>query len=82
MAEILFPLAQHVMATRADNPRSATPEEVRDAALRVSPEIRLAPSVGSALAQARELAGQAGVIVISGSIYIVGEAMRELRLRI
>ena len=25
MAEILFPLAERVIATRADNPRSATP---------------------------------------------------------
>jgi dihydrofolate synthase / folylpolyglutamate synthase len=80
MAEILFPLARQVIATRADNPRSATPEEVRDAALRVSSEIPLAPSVGSALAQARELAGREGVVVITGSIYIVGEAMRQLGL--
>lgn len=32
MAEILFPLADHVVATRAENPRSATAEEVRDSA--------------------------------------------------
>jgi dihydrofolate synthase/folylpolyglutamate synthase len=82
MAEILFPLAERVIATRADNPRSATPEEVRDAATRVSTAMLLSPSVGSALAQARELAGQDGVVVITGSIYIVGEAMRQLGLRI
>jgi dihydrofolate synthase/folylpolyglutamate synthase len=82
MAEILFPLAKRVIATRADNPRSATPEEVRDAATRVSMDMLLAPTVGSALAQARELAGRDGVVVITGSIYIVGEAMRQLGLRI
>ena len=36
MAEILFPLAERVIATRADNPRSATPEEIREAAARTS----------------------------------------------
>src|SRR5690349_8755728 len=30
IAEILFPLAECVIATRADNPRSATPEEIRE----------------------------------------------------
>ena len=78
MAEILFPLAEGVIATRADNPRSSAPEEIREAAIRTSAEILLAPSVGSALKQAQELAGRDGVIVITGSIYIVGEAMRQL----
>ncbi len=33
MAEILFPLAERVIATHADNPRSATPDEIREAAV-------------------------------------------------
>ena len=33
MAEILFPLAERVIATRADNPRSASPDEIREAAV-------------------------------------------------
>ena len=32
MAEILFPLAERVIATRAENPRSATAQEIRDSA--------------------------------------------------
>ena len=32
IAEILFPLADRVIATRAENPRSASPEEIRAAA--------------------------------------------------
>ena len=34
MIEILFPLAERVVATRAENPRSATPEEIQQAAAR------------------------------------------------
>jgi len=82
IAEILFPLADCVIATRADNPRSATPEEIRQAAARVSVEIEEAPDVAAALARARNLAGPEDLVVITGSIYIVGEAMRQLGARI
>jgi dihydrofolate synthase / folylpolyglutamate synthase len=78
MAEILFPLAERVIATRAENPRSATPEEIREAASRTSAEIEIAPDAAAALAQARAAAGSNGVVVITGSIYVVGEAMRLL----
>jgi dihydrofolate synthase/folylpolyglutamate synthase len=81
IAEILFPLAQQVIATRADNPRSAAPEEIRDAAARTGADVIAAPSVPAALARARALAGSKGLVVITGSIYIVGEAMRELGIR-
>jgi dihydrofolate synthase / folylpolyglutamate synthase len=82
IAEILFPLAERVIATRADNPRSAAPEEILEAALRTSTEIEEAPVVASALERARTLAGPKGVVVVAGSIYIVGEAMRRLGARI
>jgi dihydrofolate synthase/folylpolyglutamate synthase len=82
MAEILFPLAERVIATRADNPRSATPEEIREAAARTATEIEDAPSVAFALDRARALAGPKGVVVVTGSIYIVGEAMRLLGVKV
>jgi dihydrofolate synthase/folylpolyglutamate synthase len=82
MAEILFPLAERVVATRADNPRSATPDEIRAAASRVSTQIEEAPDVAAALALAQDSAKPDVVVVITGSIYIVGEAMRLLGVRI
>ncbi len=82
VAEILFPLAERVIATHADNPRSAMPDEIREAASRTSVEIEAAPNVPAALERARILAGPAGLVVITGSIYIVGEAMRALGARI
>ena len=78
MCEILFPLAERVVATQADNPRSATAQEISQAAHRTHTEIELSASVPSALTRARELAGANGVIVITGSIYVVGEAMGAL----
>src|SRR5207253_1402213 len=78
MAEILFSMAERVIATRADNPRSATPDEIRSAAARTSAEIETAPDVAAALAQARASAGSDRIVVVTGSIYVVGEAMRLL----
>jgi folylpolyglutamate synthase/dihydropteroate synthase len=82
VAEILFPLAQRVIITRADNPRAATLDEIRQAAVRTSTEIMDAPDVAAALEQARKLEGAKGLVVVTGSIYIVGEAMRQLGARI
>jgi dihydrofolate synthase/folylpolyglutamate synthase len=78
VAEILFPIAEQVVLTQANNPRSATPAEIRQAAARVEVDIREAPGVASALAEARRIAGPDGLVVVTGSIYIVGEAMRVL----
>ena len=80
MAEILFPLAERVIATRADNPRAATPDDIHQAAARISADIEDAPDVASALASARR-AGPQGLVVVTGSIYIVGEALQALGLK-
>ncbi|MBV9572610.1 MAG: bifunctional folylpolyglutamate synthase/dihydrofolate synthase [Acidobacteriales bacterium] len=82
MTEILFPLAERVIVTVANNPRSATTDEIRGAAIRTSVEIILSGDVPSALEAAQKFAGADGVIVITGSIYIVGKAMNALGLRI
>jgi len=84
IAEILFPIASHVIVTHANNPRSATPDEIRQAAARVASgaEIEDAEDVDAALTKARAIAGAPGLIVVTGSMYIVGEAMRKLAVRI
>lgn len=78
MAEILFPVAQSVIVTRPNNPRSATPEEIREAGRRTAAEIETIAEVPVALQRARGLAGGGEAIVITGSIYLVGEAMQVL----
>ena len=84
ITEILFPIADHVIVTHANNPRSASPDEIRQAAARVAAgvDIEGAEDIASALERARELAGAGGLVVVTGSIYIVGEAMRMLGVRI
>ena len=76
MTEILFPLAERVIATRPENPRAASAEEIRHAAARTGAEIEVEENVQKAVERARELASGGAVIVITGSIYLVGEVMQ------
>jgi dihydrofolate synthase/folylpolyglutamate synthase len=97
ITEILFPLGERVIATMADNPRSATPQEIQEAAARTGAEIEPVVDVPSAIKHASNLAlsdksvrrtqnmqphaaAANAVVVVTGSIYVVGEAMRTLRL--
>jgi dihydrofolate synthase/folylpolyglutamate synthase len=82
MAEILFPLAERVILTHAESPRAATPEEIRDASSRISVDMESAANVASALDRASALAHKGHLVVVTGSIYIVGEAMRLLGARV
>jgi dihydrofolate synthase/folylpolyglutamate synthase len=84
IGEILFPIASRVILTSANNPRAATAEEIREAAARVAAgtDLQEAEDVAAALAKAKKLAGSNALVVITGSIYIVGEAMRILGIRI
>jgi dihydrofolate synthase/folylpolyglutamate synthase len=82
MTEILFPVAEAVIATRPDNPRSASPEEIQRAGSRTGTEIEAVVEVGVALDRARAAAGPDGVVVVTGSIYLVGEVMRLLGVKV
>lgn len=82
MTEILFPLAERVVATRAENPRSASPEEIQQAGQRTGAEIETVAVVAEALERAKSVVGTHGVVVITGSIYLVGEAMRLLEQQV
>ena len=75
IADIIFPLADRVIATHAENPRAASPQQIAELGAHAQTEILQAKSVPEALERACALAGSEGVIVITGSIYIVGEAL-------
>jgi dihydrofolate synthase / folylpolyglutamate synthase len=82
MTEILFPLAERVIATRPDNPRSASPEEILEAARRTGVAIQTVADTKTSLEQARTQAAADTILVVTGSIYLVGEAMRVLEMRV
>lgn len=81
MAEILFPMAVRVVVTRPDNPRAASPEEIQQAAIRTGTDLECEPDVRQALSRARNAAVTDSVLVVTGSIYLIGEVMQVLGLR-
>ena len=78
VAEILFPIAENVVLTHVNNPRAATTDELAQAASRTGANMFSEPTVAAALAKAAELAKPNGLIVVTGSIFLVGEAMAEM----
>jgi dihydrofolate synthase/folylpolyglutamate synthase len=78
MTEILFPLAERVIATRPENPRAASAEEIQQAAARTGVEVEAVEDVERALERARDLATAGTIVVVTGSIYLVGEVMRSV----
>jgi dihydrofolate synthase/folylpolyglutamate synthase len=85
VGRILFPLAEKVVLTRAvGNPRAATTTELVEAIGDCGTPLVQAPNVAEAVRQAMAEAqpfGPRALLVITGSIYIVGEAMQALGVR-
>jgi dihydrofolate synthase / folylpolyglutamate synthase len=75
---ILFPRAQQVIATAPDQPRALHPQAIRD--LAEHPDLRVAATLGEALELVRDATPQ-DAIVITGSLYLVGEARTLLKAR-
>lgn len=74
MVAILFPAAACVVLTQADNPRSASAEELREIAATINaPNVFVTHSVNEALTKANEVTSSAGLICITGSLYLLGE---------
>lgn len=74
----LFPLAQAVVVTQAPGERAATPVDIVARVGPVSPPVRREPGVGRALALAERLAGPEGLIVVAGSLYLVGDVLKRM----
>jgi len=71
IASLLFPLAHRIILTRPDNSRAMPPESIP------APGATLTHSVSEALLAVRE-ASPEDVVLITGSLYVVGEARAAL----
>lgn len=79
MAELLFPFAQLVIAAHINNPRSAAPVVIADAATQLARPSLSAASVTEALQLALERTPPNGLICVCGSLYLIGEVKHLLR---
>ena len=73
MAQILFPLFDLIVTTPVPSPRSATPEELMEAASRTGVPAVAAADGREALEKALEETPRDGLVVVAGSVYLVGE---------
>jgi len=78
LSEILFPIAEQVVLTQVNNPRSATVAELKQAAARTGARLYSEENARAALARALSLGKPEGLIVVTGSIFLVGEAMSAM----
>ena len=75
----LGPLADHTILTRPPGDRGADPHELAGAD-RYCPKVEIASDLEAGLALARSLAGPDDTILVSGSLYTVGAALRALNV--
>ncbi|MDA8336839.1 MAG: bifunctional folylpolyglutamate synthase/dihydrofolate synthase [Peptococcaceae bacterium] len=69
----LAPLAAAVVVTRPDSPRAANWRQLADYAGKYG-EAEAVAEIGQALARARDKAGPRGLVVVTGSLYMVAHA--------
>jgi len=90
LAQVLFPLfdstsgdplraRDHIVLAPIQNPRAATVDELLEAAARLDVPAHAAPHLPGALAQAWAITPPEGIIVATGSVFLVGE-LRALTL--
>jgi dihydrofolate synthase/folylpolyglutamate synthase len=90
MSQILLPLFDsssfdrpndHILFGPINNPRAASLEELAEAALALDVPAETASTLSEAFARARELTPHDGLIVATGSVYLIGE-LRSLILEL
>jgi len=81
IASALCPLAARVLVTAPDTPRRGDLAEQARIARNHAPDVAAVPGVAAAVDRAvREAAAAGGPVVVTGSIYTVGEARSHLRV--
>ena len=73
LAQILFPLFQHVVVTPVDSPRSASLDDLLQAAKTTGSEVEGAANALAAVERALQATPPHGLVVVTGSVYLVGE---------
>lgn len=92
LAQILFPLfdssssetarsRDHILLTHIDNPRAARVADILAVAQGLEIPVLTAPDAATALTQAESLTPREGVIVATGSLFLVAEIRAQLLAR-
>ncbi|WP_131995975.1 bifunctional folylpolyglutamate synthase/dihydrofolate synthase [Acidipila rosea] len=79
IAQVLFPLFDRVVLTPVHSPRSASLERLLEATARTGVPVSVAENAQEAVAAAIAQTPEDGLIVVSGSVYLVGEVRSALK---
>ncbi|MDP1828502.1 MAG: folylpolyglutamate synthase/dihydrofolate synthase family protein [Archangium sp.] len=78
MMRALFPRVEALYLAPVGNPRSKDPRSYEALARELNPRVSLHPDAEAALAAARGAAPQDGLVVVAGSLFLVGQLRRVL----
>lgn len=76
LRDILFPLAHTVILTQFPYYRAAAPQEIKQRSSKFQGKIKLEPDVARAVHRALKSAGKDGAVLITGSLFLVGEVKK------
>ena len=79
IASELVPLAPTVLLTKSRHARAAEPAVIADAFRRPDIIVETTGSVKEALQRARELASEEDLVCVTGSLFVVGEAIEAVK---
>jgi dihydrofolate synthase/folylpolyglutamate synthase len=81
MLDVIAPLAHTLVITRPDVNRAADPEEIGTIARERADSVEVVPEPARALERASEIAGRERFVLVTGSLYLVGEILGLLEER-
>ncbi|MCM8765277.1 MAG: bifunctional folylpolyglutamate synthase/dihydrofolate synthase, partial [Candidatus Omnitrophica bacterium] len=76
ICEELSEIADEIILTKANNPRAEEPDLIKSEIRNSKSEIYLTKNVEEGIKLAKEMARDADLILITGSLFVVGEARR------
>ncbi len=79
IATELHPIFEQVIVTQSQHPRAMAPDEITAQFQKHGIPTRVTDTVPQALSLARELAGEDDLICATGSLFVVGEVIAEVR---
>jgi dihydrofolate synthase/folylpolyglutamate synthase len=76
MLTVLLPITDHLIVTQAIDSRAEAPDNIAELVREQGYQgpVEVIPAVPQALQMAEALAGNVGLVVVTGSLFLVGEA--------
>lgn len=77
IVEMLAPLADRIIATSPDYYRAMPADALAETIKRVNSNVLVEPDTVKAVEKAKELAGETDLVLVTGSLYVIGEIKEQ-----